>query len=243
MPYNAGGAPEIRLKGTAFGLRIVMPAGISDDLLLEKFQAIPDQAYVLPVGTGVVLDFGPAPCSEYLIGKILARVIWPKELNVLAWLTSDRESAARLARAGFKSKEPEVLSASASAPAPAGEARTRTAILEYSLRSGQCEEFDGDVVLIGHLNSGAEILAGGSVSILGKLTGCVHAGRTKLKESYIIAGSFESEQVRLGDKFCVPSRDDSKFKCWKKPVIITLEEGEFKFREWNIEGRKLKTGN
>ena len=44
MPYNADDASEIQLKGTGFGLRVVIPAGISDDLLLEKFQAIPDQA-------------------------------------------------------------------------------------------------------------------------------------------------------------------------------------------------------
>jgi septum site-determining protein MinC len=229
MPYNADDASEIQLKGTGFGLRVVIPAGIPDDLLLEKFQAIPDQAYVLPIGTGVVLDFGSGPCSEYLIGKILSRLVWPKELNVLAWLTSDQESAARLSRAGFKNAEPEI-------PAPARKAKTDTVILEYSLRSGQCEEFDGNVVLIGHLNNGAEILAGGSVSVLGRLIGCVHAGRTKIDGSYIMTGSFESEQIRFGDKFCTPLGNDVKWR--KKPVIITLENDRFLFRGW-----KLKTGN
>jgi hypothetical protein len=227
MPYNADSVSEIQLKGTAFGLRIVMPAGVPDDLLLEKNRTIPDQAYALPMGTGVVLDFGSAPCSEYLIGKILSGMIWPKELNVLAWLASDPESAARLRRAGFKDAEPK---------APPRAAQSDTAILECSLRSGQCEEFAGNVVLIGHLNSGAEILAGGGVSILGRLIGCVHAGRAKTEGICIIAGSFESEQIRFGDKFYTPSRDI--FKWWKKPVIITLEGGKFHFREW-----KLKTGS
>jgi septum site-determining protein MinC len=231
MSYNADDASEIQLKGTGFGLRIALPSGISDDLLLEKFLAIPDQAYVLPVGTGVVLDFGSNPCSGDLIGKILARVIWPKDLNVLAWLSSDPASAARLDRAGFKNAEPAM-----SAGASAREVTADTAILNYSLRSGQREEFDGNVVLIGHLNNGAEIFAGGSVSILGKLAGCVHAGRTKTEGTYIVAGSFESQQVRFGDKFCMPLGTNVKW--WKKPVIITLENDGFLFREW-----KLKTGN
>jgi hypothetical protein len=51
-----------------------------------------------------------------------------------------------------------------------------------------------------------------------------------------MAGSFESEQIRLGDKFCM--RLGSEIKWWKKPVIITLEDDGFLFREW-----KLKTGN
>jgi septum site-determining protein MinC len=230
MPYNADDASEIQLKGTGFGLRVVIPAGISDDLLIEKLQAIPDQAYALPIGTGVVFDFGSGPCSEALVGKLIVRVIWPKKLNVLAWLTSDEESAARLGRVGFRNAEP------AAPAAPAREPKAGTAILEHSLRSGQCEEFEGDVVLIGHLNNGAEILAGGSVSVLGKLVGCVHAGRTKMEGSYILAGSFESEQIRLGDKFCMQL--GSGIKWWKKPVIITLEDDGFLFREW-----KLKTGN
>ncbi|GHV45640.1 hypothetical protein FACS1894204_05310 [Synergistales bacterium] len=106
-----------------------------------------------------------------------------------------------------------------------------TEIVERSLRSGQREEFDGDVVLIGQLNDGAEILAGGSVTVLGRLKGCVHAG---LKDAaYIIAASFESQQVRIGDRLCTLNSADVEW--WKKSVIITLEENEFLFREWKLE--------
>jgi septum site-determining protein MinC len=109
---------------------------------------------------------------------------------------------------------------------------SETMIIERSLRSGQSEKFDGNVVLIGQLNEGAEILAGGSVLILGRLKGCVHAGRKNVKNAYIVAGSFESHQVRLGDRLC--SQLGADVNWWKKPVIITLEDEEFLFRKWNL---------
>lgn len=45
------------------------------------------------------------------------------------------------------------------------------------LRSGQCIEYPGSVVIIGDVNPGAQILAGGNIIVLGTLKGVVHAGR------------------------------------------------------------------
>ena len=216
-------APAIQLKGTSFGIRIVFPGELSDDLLLDHFEAIPEQTYALPMGTGVVLDFQSRPCSEFLIGAVLSRVVWPKGLNVLAWITSDKESAARLVCAGFKTKEP--LTGHPADLCPL--------IIEHSLRSGQHEDYEGDVVLVGHLNNGAEVFAGGSVAILGKLKGLVHAGRNGTEGVYIVAGSFESQQLRIGDKLCDQFGEGMKW--WKKPVIITLEDDGLLFRDWKLE--------
>jgi septum site-determining protein MinC len=213
----------VQLKGAGFGIRIAFAEALSDELLVEKFQAVPAQAYALPIGTGVVLDFGSRPVSGELIESVLSKVVWPRGLNVLAWLTSDGASAARLGRAGLKNTEPV-----SEARAPAG-----VSIVERSLRSGQREEFDGDIVLVGQLNSGAELLAGRSVSVLGKLKGSVHAGRSGAEGAYVMAGSFESRQLRLGDRVC--AQLGAGMKWWKKPVIITLEDGGFFFREWKLD--------
>jgi septum site-determining protein MinC len=216
--------PSIQLKGTSFGIRILFPDGLSEDLLLDNFEAIPEQTYALPMGTGIVLDFQSRSCTERLIGDILSRVVWPKKLNVLAWLTSDKESAARLVHSGFKTEEPV-------AEHPKTDADTL--IVDHSLRSGQHEDYSGNVVLVGHLNSGAEIFAGGSVSIFGKLKGLVHAGRRGTEGVFIVAGSFEPQQLRIGDKLCDQFGEDMKW--WKKPVIITLEDSGLLFRDWKLE--------
>jgi septum site-determining protein MinC len=224
MSFKVAETPSIQLKGTNFGIRIVFPNDLSDELLLESFGAIPEHVYALPMGTGVVLDFQSRSCSNRLVSDILSRIVWPKGLTVLAWITSDDESAARLTRGGFKTEEP-VMEHS--------KANVDTLILDHSLRSGQHEDCLGNIVLVGHLNSGAELFAGGSISVLGKLKGLVHAGLNGTEGVYIVAGSFEPQQLRIGDKLC--SKISSDMKWWKKPVIITLEAEGLFFREWKLE--------
>ncbi|MDR2137005.1 MAG: hypothetical protein LBO68_01835 [Synergistaceae bacterium] len=225
----------VQLKGTNFGIKIML-SDSSDGLLVEKLEEIFEQA--LPMGTRVVFDFQSRPCSEDLIGKILSRVIWPKKLNVLAWTNADEESAERLERGGFKTSVP--VFGAEKIEEIEKEARADPLILDSSLRSGQHREHAGDVILLGHLNSGAELYAGGSVSVLGKLKGLVHAGCRGTEGIYIMAGSFEARQLRIRDKLC--DQFGAGMKWWKKPVIITLEEDGLFFREWKPEW-KLETGN
>lgn len=229
MVGSGAESQEIQLKGSHYGIKVIFPETFSDEVLLEKFKEIPERNYVFPMGTGLVLDFQNRPCSEDLIAQILFKVVWPKHLSVLAWLSSDEETLQRFHYAGFRTLEPwpEVGDIAGG---------TDTAILHQSMRSGQCEEFFCNVLLTGHLNSGAEIFAGHSIAVLGRMKGLVHAGRRSTKGVYVIAGSFEPQQVRIGDKLCSQLGEDMKW--WKKSVIITLEEDKLFIREL-----KLRMGN
>jgi len=214
----------IQFKGTNFGIRVIFPDKLTDDAMLKIFAAVPEETYALPIGRGIVLDFQARSCSEKLITRILREVIWPKKLSVLAWLTSDEDSSKRLSEAGFCVTEP--VQEHADKPAP------HSLILEHSLRSGQREEHGGDVILVGHLNDGAEIYAGGSVFVLGRLKGLVHAGCNETEGICVVACSFETRQLRIGDKLCDQFGSDMKW--WKKPVIITLEDDGLRFKELTI---------
>ena len=238
----------IQLKGTNFGIRVIFPNEIGDDVLLKILTSFQASAFILPIGRGVVLDFQARPCSERLIARILHEVVWPKKLNVLAWLTTDENSSKRLCGAGFCVTEPDreqddaiakpELEQDDVAVKPELEhadvaVKPGSRILDHSLRSGRHEEHDGDLVLVGHLNEGAELFAGGSVFVLGRMKGLVHAGRNGTDGVCVVTGSFETRQVRVGDKLC--DHFGPEMKWWKKPVIITLEEDGLLFREWTYQ--------
>ena len=70
--------------------------------------------------------------------------------------------------------------------------------LRRNLRSGQKETFDGDIVLVGDINQGAEILAGGDVVIFGTVRGMVHAGYPDNTEAVVIALNLIPLQLRIG---------------------------------------------
>jgi len=221
--YNDAGSAGIQLKGTNFGIRVVFPDDQADDDLLRMFAAIPEKAYILPIGKGIVLDFQARACSERFVSRILREVVWPKKLNVLAWLASEKDTSERLKGAGFHVTEPEPERGNAAA-------EPKRLILNHSLRSGQHEEYGGDVILVGHLNDGAELFAGGSVFVLGRMKGLVHAGCNGTDGVCVVTSSFEARQLRVGDKLCDQFGYDMKW--WKKPVIITLEDDGLLFREW-----------
>ena len=227
---------DFQLKGTKFGIRAIFPDDLTDDALLKMFAAVPEEAYALPIGRGVVLDFQARPCSERFITRVLREVVWPKKLKVLAWLTADEDSSKRLSTAGFCVAEPpqEIVDATITPSAPNS---PKSLILNHSLRSGQHKEYGGDVILVGHLNEGAEIYAGGNVFVLGKLKGLVHAGCNGTEGVCVVTGSFEARQLRVGDKLCDEFSSDMnvKMKWWKKPVIITLEDDGLLFREWTSQ--------
>ncbi|MCS6925213.1 MAG: septum site-determining protein MinC [Candidatus Binatia bacterium] len=70
--------------------------------------------------------------------------------------------------------------------------------LRRNLRSGQKEVFEGNVVLVGDVNQGAEILAGGDAIVFGTLRGVVHAGYPDNREAVVIALNLVPLQLRIG---------------------------------------------
>ena len=70
--------------------------------------------------------------------------------------------------------------------------------LRRSLRSGQKEVCEGNAVLVGDVNQGAEILAGGDVIVFGSLRGLVHAGYPDSSDAVVISLNLIPLQLRIG---------------------------------------------
>lgn len=68
------------------------------------------------------------------------------------------------------------------------------------LRSGQCIEYPGSIVIIGDVNPGAQVLAGGNVIVLGTLKGMVHAGKDiKAYKPFVVALGMYPVQIGIGN--------------------------------------------
>lgn len=68
------------------------------------------------------------------------------------------------------------------------------------LRSGQSIEYPGSVVVLGDVNPGAIISAGGNVVILGSLKGTVHAGKDlKSYKPFVMAIGMYPVQIGIGN--------------------------------------------
>ena len=76
---------------------------------------------------------------------------------------------------------------------------SETKYVQYSLRSGQIEEYSGSLVIIGDVNAGAEVIAGGNIAILGALRGLAHAGAGGNTNAIICANYIEPTQIRIAN--------------------------------------------
>lgn len=77
--------------------------------------------------------------------------------------------------------------------------RSETKFHRGSLRSGQRIEEDGSIVILGDVNSGAEVIAADNIVVLGTLRGLAHAGAKGNKEAIISAGRLDTVQVRIAN--------------------------------------------
>lgn len=76
---------------------------------------------------------------------------------------------------------------------------SETKFIQYSLRSGQKEEYPGSMVICGDVNAGAEVVAGGNIMIMGALRGLAHAGAHGNTLAMIAANSIDSTQIRIAN--------------------------------------------
>ncbi len=77
-----------------------------------------------------------------------------------------------------------------------------------SLRSGQKMEAEGSLVIIGDVNSGAEVIASDNIIVLGALRGLAHAGAKGNKQAIIAAGLVDTVQIRIANVVKEIDRDE-----------------------------------
>lgn len=212
---------------TYYGLKFILPESLSEDELLKSLVRIPAQVYKLPEDQGIVLDFGGRACSRRLVLHMLNSIVWEKGIRILAWLSQNEDSLKLFNSAGLCVNEPALELMNAQRLENRNYSGLK--IVYNSMRSGQRIETDGDVLVWGHLNPGAEIVAGGSIIIAGKLIGVVHAGGYGREDVFVWTGCFETPQVRIGNKLCYADADTTT--CWRKSVLITLENSTPVIRE------------
>ena len=96
-------------------------------------------------------------------------------------------------------------------------------IIRQNIRSGQqVYAKDSDLIIIGSVGNGAEVIADGNIHIYGKLRGRAIAGATGNKNSAIFCQSIEAELVSIaGTYWLSESIGDSH---WQQSGFIKLEQ-------------------
>ncbi len=102
-------------------------------------------------------------------------------------------------------------------------------LVRATLRSGRMVRHAGHVVVIGDVNPGAEIVAGGDVVVWGRLRGTVHAGANGDVNAIVCALDMRPMQLRIAHYVAIAS-DDGKPR--PRPEVARVQNGQIVAEEW-----------
>ena len=91
------------------------------------------------------------------------------------------------------------------------------------MRSGQKLEADGSLVILGDVNSGAEVMASDNIVVLGALRGLAHAGAKGNKQAIIAAGLLDTVQIRIANIVREIDRDEEPMH---KQAYVSVIDGK-----------------
>jgi septum site-determining protein MinC len=103
-------------------------------------------------------------------------------------------------------------------------------LIRCTLRSGQDIRHPGHVVVVGDVNAGAEIIAGGDIVIWGRLRGTVHAGATGDDQTIVCALDLAPTQLRIGKH--IARSPEGKRRRRTIPEVASVEEGKIIVKAW-----------
>ncbi|MDP0562883.1 MAG: septum site-determining protein MinC [Candidatus Endonucleobacter sp. (ex Gigantidas childressi)] len=93
-------------------------------------------------------------------------------------------------------------------------------IIEKPVRSGQQVHSVGDLIVLGSVSEGSELLAVGNIHVYGHLRGRALAGINGNQNARILCRQFEAELISICGQYKLPAHSDKLH--WSKSVLISL---------------------
>lgn len=221
----------IAIKGTRQGLLITLGEGPWEaqmDALARRLE----KGAAFFRGGRAALDVGPRPLDEAQIRQVrdlLARY------EVDLWAVQSTADATILAavRAGLlPTLGPEVATRKEKHQQGGGESSALPAgglVVERTVRSGQRIEHPGDVIIIGDVHAGAEVIAGRHIIVWGKLHGMVHAGALGDERAVVCALDLAPTQLRIADHI---ARSPEERRRRPVPEMARVHKGRIEAIPW-----------
>jgi septum site-determining protein MinC len=204
----------ITVKGLRDGVLITLNRGELAALLAELAELI-DSRKTFFQGGQVAVQVGERRLErDALVG--LCRIFSQRGVGLSALLSDDPSTRSAASDLGLRTR----LASDAIGPAlfdmPAQSSKEslehQGVLVERTLRSGQSIYCPGHVVILGDVNPGAQVIAGGDVIVWGRLRGMVHAGASGDPERCVCALDLSPTQLRIGSHIARPPKKTRKRK-------------------------------
>ena len=221
--------PEVEFKGIREGLLVTLGnEGEWPEVEIALMEQLSAQGDFLR-GAKLILSVENHVINAAAMGRLRDRLS-DMGLSLWAVLTNSPTTEQNAQALGLATR---IHQRTADQPASRAERKANeedAVFVQRTLRSGASVMFDGHVVVLGDVNPGAEIVAGGNVMVWGKLRGMVHAGASGNNEAVVCALHLSPTQLRIGDKIAVSPAEGRK----SGPEMAIVKDGRVIAEVWNI---------
>ena len=94
-----------------------------------------------------------------------------------------------------------------------------------TIRSGAFVEYEGNIVVLGDVNPGAQLIADGNIVVMGVLRGIAHAGSKGDESAFVSAIKLNPIQLRISSVIAI-SPDDDTYSSNSLPQIAFVHDGQ-----------------
>lgn len=218
--------PLIEIKGMRDGLLVTMSDSSWEESRAALMEQIESRGSFYQ-GARLALDVGGTVFHVNELSELRDRL---SERGVNLWavvsesLTTEKTS--QLLGLATRISKPRPQEMTRPPAEEAGEGRVMW--IERTLRSGTRVEFAGNLIVVGDVNPGAEVVAEGNVIVWGRVRGLVHAGAGGDMSAFVCGLDLSAAQIRVGGVAAVPSERSGE----SRPVKYFLEDGIIKSEFW-----------
>jgi len=220
----------VTIKGIREGLLLTLkPDGGEWSQMTTRVAERIDQQRDFFKGARVALDLGSRPVVQLELDRIRV-ILKNRDMTLWAVVTSSETTLAAAKTLGMETSlithNEEQLETTPVNPEEAG---TEGVLINHSLRNGRSVRNEGNVIVLGDVNPGAQIIAGGSVVVWGRLRGIVHAGANGDENAVICALDLSPTQLRIAHYITV-SPEDKRRK--PRPEMASVRQGQIVAEAW-----------
>lgn len=221
--------PTVQIKGIREGLLITLGEGNWPEVRAALLELVKQQADFLRGGR-LILDVGNHILRAAELGQLRDKLsdegvsLWA----VLSHSPITEQTAQTLGLATRITKPRPERPTRSTETALSGE---QAVLVRRTLRSGFSLQHNGHVIVIGDVNPGAEIVAGGDVVVWGHLRGTVHAGAEGNEAAVVCALDMSPLQLRIAGQIATTPKRRGK----TLPEIARIKDGQVIAEPWNAK--------
>ena len=239
---------KVLIKGNKYGISIVLDPNEEFDTLIEELEnKLQSADTFFDSKKQIAVGFEGRALSNEEIDRILDTIETKSKLNI-SYIIDEDSATEEYFNSAINSFEQASMEYDNPAPQPEYAPINEPIYEDYSayderagfeqaiakpsgmfykgtLRSGQTLETEDSVVIIGDVNPGASVIAGGNIVIIGSLKGSVRAGALGNRNCFVMALAMEPIQIQIAD--IIARNSDKKvkheFKRFRQePMIATV---------------------